>query len=43
VELLDQTVTGRAIGIDPDGALLIEDQWGARQRVLAGDVIPLES
>jgi BirA family biotin operon repressor/biotin-[acetyl-CoA-carboxylase] ligase len=43
VELLDQNVTGRAIGIDRDGALLIEDEQGARLRVLAGDVIPLES
>ena len=43
VELLDQIVTGRAIGIDRDGALLIEDQRGVRQRVLAGDVIPLEN
>lgn len=43
VELLDQVVTGRAIGIDQDGALLIEDQRGARQRVIAGDVIPVEN
>ena len=43
VELLDQIVTGRAVGIDGDGALLIEDGQGARQRVLAGDVIPVES
>jgi BirA family biotin operon repressor/biotin-[acetyl-CoA-carboxylase] ligase len=43
VELLDQIVTGRAIGIDQDGALLIEDGQGARHRVLAGDVIPVEN
>ena len=43
VELLDQIVTGRALGIDEDGALLIEDDRGTRQRVLAGDVIPVES
>lgn len=43
VELLDQIVTGRAIGIDKDGALLVEDEHGAIKRVIAGDVIPLES
>jgi len=43
VELLDQIVTGRAIGIDQDGALLIEDHQGMRQRVIAGDVIPVEN
>jgi BirA family biotin operon repressor/biotin-[acetyl-CoA-carboxylase] ligase len=43
VELLDQIVVGRATGIDRDGALLIEDDRGMRQRVLAGDVIPVES
>ena len=43
VELLDQIVTGRAIGIDQDGALLIENQRGLRQRVVAGDVIPMEN
>lgn len=43
VELLDQIITGRAIGIDKDGALLIEDEQGTRQRVLAGDVIPVEN
>jgi BirA family biotin operon repressor/biotin-[acetyl-CoA-carboxylase] ligase len=43
VELLDQIVVGRAIGIDKDGALLVEDEHGAIKRVIAGDVIPLES
>ena len=43
VELLDQSFAGRAIGIDQDVALLIEDSQGVRQRVLAGDVIPLET
>ena len=42
VELLDQVVSGRARGIDRDGALVIEDETGARHRVIAGDVIPLE-
>ncbi|HLN86355.1 MAG TPA: hypothetical protein VK200_07820, partial [Candidatus Limnocylindrales bacterium] len=43
VESFDQIVTGRAIGIDQDGALLVEDQQGTRQRVIAGDVIPVEN
>ncbi len=43
VEWLNQVVTGRAIGIDRDGALLIEDQQGACQRVIAGEVIPVEN
>jgi BirA family biotin operon repressor/biotin-[acetyl-CoA-carboxylase] ligase len=43
VELLGQIVTGRAIGIDKDGALLVEDEHGAIKRVIAGDVTALES
>jgi BirA family biotin operon repressor/biotin-[acetyl-CoA-carboxylase] ligase len=43
VELLDQTVIGRAKGIDRDGALLLEDDSGTLQRIIAGDVIPVES
>lgn len=43
VDLLDQSIAGRVIGIDEDGALLIEDSRGECQRVLAGDVIPLEN
>ena len=42
VELLDQVVEGWARGIDGDGALLVEDDKGRQQRVIAGDVIPLE-
>ena len=42
VESLDQMVLGRAQGIDEDGALLVEDDQGKLQRVVAGDVIPLE-
>jgi biotin-(acetyl-CoA carboxylase) ligase len=41
--LLDQRIEGRARGIDADGALLIEDHQGELQRVIAGDVIPLET
>jgi BirA family biotin operon repressor/biotin-[acetyl-CoA-carboxylase] ligase len=43
VENFDQNVTGWARGIDRDGALLVEDELGAVKRVIAGDVIPLES
>ena len=41
VELLDQVVLGTAQGIDRDGALLLEDDQGNLQRVIAGDVTPL--
>lgn len=42
VEMMDQAVVGRAVGIDRDGALIIVSENGAKQRVLAGDVIPVE-
>ncbi|OGQ74907.1 MAG: hypothetical protein A3G94_01475 [Deltaproteobacteria bacterium RIFCSPLOWO2_12_FULL_60_16] len=42
VEMMDQAVEGRAIGIDGDGALLVQDDRGMQQRIVAGDVIPLE-
>ena len=42
IELLDQVLLGRAKGIDRDGALIIESDDGGLQRVLAGDVIPVE-
>ena len=38
IELLDQVVFGIARGIDHDGALLLEDDHGGLQRVIAGDV-----
>ena len=41
VELLDQVVFGIAKGIDHDGALLLEDDHGMLQRVIAGDVTPM--
>jgi BirA family biotin operon repressor/biotin-[acetyl-CoA-carboxylase] ligase len=31
-------ITGTAVGIDPDGALLLETADGARRRIVAGDV-----
>jgi BirA family biotin operon repressor/biotin-[acetyl-CoA-carboxylase] ligase len=44
VDSIDQQVTGRAKGIDSDGALLVEDERGGGiQRIIAGDVIPLET
>jgi BirA family biotin operon repressor/biotin-[acetyl-CoA-carboxylase] ligase len=42
VEMMDQIFTGRAKGIDRDGALLVENNNGAVQRIIAGDVIALE-
>ncbi|MGH7875441.1 MAG: biotin--[acetyl-CoA-carboxylase] ligase [Candidatus Binatia bacterium] len=43
VELLDQSVNGVARGIDRDGALLLQDDSGTLQRIVAGDVIPVEN
>ena len=42
VEMTDRVLIGTAKGIDRDGALLLEDELGKRQRVVAGDVIPVE-
>jgi len=41
IELLDQVAFGIARGIDHDGALLLEDDDGRLQRVIAGDVTPV--
>jgi biotin-(acetyl-CoA carboxylase) ligase len=38
---LDQVAFGIAKGIDHDGALLLEDDHGRLQRVIAGDVTPV--
>jgi BirA family biotin operon repressor/biotin-[acetyl-CoA-carboxylase] ligase len=43
IENHEQVVTGRALGIDRNGALVIEDEFGELQNIYAGDVIPLES
>jgi BirA family biotin operon repressor/biotin-[acetyl-CoA-carboxylase] ligase len=40
VEMIDREVIGRAVGIDADGLLVIESN-GTRERIVAGDVIPL--
>ena len=42
VETLDGVILGSARGIDQDGALIVEGKDGALQRVVAGDVIPVE-
>jgi BirA family biotin operon repressor/biotin-[acetyl-CoA-carboxylase] ligase len=42
VEMPDQTVHGIVRGVDPEGALLVEDHSGLTRRVVAGDVIPAE-
>ena len=42
VEMFDQPVLGKAMGIDGDGALILEDEKGTRQRIVAGDVIPMD-
>ena len=31
-------MSGTALGIEPDGALLVETQPGLRERVISGDV-----
>ena len=41
IEVLNQVVFGIAKGIDHDGALLLEDDYGTLQRVIAGDVTPV--
>jgi len=42
VELGDRVLIGRAQGIEPGGALILEDDEGQRRSIVAGDVIPLE-
>ena len=41
VRMLNQVIRGTAMGIDAEGALIVRDQGGAIQRVLAGDVLPI--
>jgi BirA family biotin operon repressor/biotin-[acetyl-CoA-carboxylase] ligase len=38
-----KTVVGRAVGIEPEGGLIVEDDQGRRVTIIAGDVIPAES
>jgi BirA family biotin operon repressor/biotin-[acetyl-CoA-carboxylase] ligase len=41
VEMTDRTVVGRAVGLDRGGALIVETDDG-KERIVAGDVIPME-
>ena len=43
VEMAGRQVAGLASGIDKDGALILRLEDGSHQRVLAGDVIPLDA
>jgi BirA family biotin operon repressor/biotin-[acetyl-CoA-carboxylase] ligase len=43
VEHNGQTILGRAIDIDSEGALIVEDDRGESRTIVAGDVIPVES
>jgi BirA family biotin operon repressor/biotin-[acetyl-CoA-carboxylase] ligase len=43
VDLGDQTIIGRAQGIDHEGALIVETDDEQRRSIIAGDVIPLET
>src|SRR5919109_2489827 len=42
VDMIDGAIFGKATGIDRDGALIVETDNGKFQRVIAGDVIPME-
>ena len=42
VEIMDEVIFGAARGIDREGALIVEKDDGELQRIIAGDVIPLE-
>ena len=42
VDMIDGAIFGKARGIDRDGALIVETDNGKFQRVIAGDVIPME-
>jgi BirA family biotin operon repressor/biotin-[acetyl-CoA-carboxylase] ligase len=42
VEMAEQVMIGTARGIDKDGALILENERGERQRIVAGDVVPIE-
>ncbi len=42
VDLLDQRVTGIVSAVDPDGALILQDDGGNLHRILSGDLIFLE-
>jgi BirA family biotin operon repressor/biotin-[acetyl-CoA-carboxylase] ligase len=39
----DQAIRGKAIGIDGDGALTLQDDRGVLRRIIAGEVFPADS
>ncbi len=41
VEMPDRRVSGRVVGIDTDGALILAGEGGVRERIVAGDVFPM--
>jgi BirA family biotin operon repressor/biotin-[acetyl-CoA-carboxylase] ligase len=43
VKMADQRVSGIARGIDGDGALIVEEEGGGLRKIIAGEVIPIES
>ncbi len=42
VEMMNQPISGKAMGIDGDGALIVEDEEGTLRKIVAGDVIPID-
>ena len=43
VQMMEQAILGKAMGIDIDGALILEDERGFVQRIVAGEVIPMDA
>jgi len=41
VEMLQEPIFGKALGIDGAGALIVEDDEGTMRKIIAGDVIPV--
>ncbi len=42
VDMADQSTSGTAMGIDRDGALILQGEGGGFKKIIAGDVIPIE-
>ena len=42
VEHNGQSIVGRALDIDPEGGLIVEDDRGQRRTIVAGDVLPVK-
>ena len=42
VEMMDQAILGKAMGIDSEGALILQDEGGCQRKIVAGDVIPVD-